>query len=83
MDKVIQKLKKYVGEKQLCVVCKKDKFTKYAEEDYFQALKCDKCGMISINPHYTEEGLDKFYSSYYKNRSVDNELSELRPAPLE
>ena len=78
MDKVIQKLKKYVGEKQLCVVCKKDKFTKYAEEDYFQALKCDKCGMISINPHYTEEGLDKFYSSYYKNRSVDNELSELR-----
>ena len=78
MDKVIQKLKKYVGQKQLCVVCKKDKFTKYAEEDYFQALKCDKCGMISINPHYTEEGLDKFYSSYYKNRSADNELSELR-----
>ncbi|MBT5400347.1 class I SAM-dependent methyltransferase [bacterium] len=78
MNKEIQELKKYIGEKQSCIVCQEDKFTKYAEEDYFQALKCDKCGMISVNPHYTEEGLDKFYSSYYKNRSIDNELSELR-----
>lgn len=78
MDEVIKELKKYIGEKQPCTVCKEDKFTKYAEEDYFQALKCNKCGMISVNPHYTEEGLDKFYSRYYKNRSIDNELSALR-----
>ena len=78
MNNVIKELQKHLGEKQPCVVCKEVKFTKYAEEDYFQALKCDKCGMISVNPHYTEEGLDKFYSSYYKNRSIDNELSDQR-----
>jgi len=78
MNKTIQELEQYIGEKQPCIVCKEAKFTQYAEEDYFQALKCDECGMISVNPHYTEEGLDKFYSSYYENRSVDNELSELR-----
>ena len=69
MDEIIKDLKKYLGERKPCIVCKEDKFSKYAEEGYFQALKCDKCEMISVNPHYTEEGLDKFYSRYYKNRS--------------
>jgi 2-polyprenyl-3-methyl-5-hydroxy-6-metoxy-1,4-benzoquinol methylase len=78
MNKAIQELEKYIGQRQPCIVCKEEKFTKFAEEGYFQALKCDECGMISVNPHYTEEGLDKFYSSYYENRSIDNELSELR-----
>ena len=34
--------------------------------------------MISVNPHYTEEGLDRFYSTYYKNRKSDPKLSSLR-----
>jgi 2-polyprenyl-3-methyl-5-hydroxy-6-metoxy-1,4-benzoquinol methylase len=75
MNQLIQELEKYVGERKPCIVCKKEDFTKYAEEGYFQALKCNECGMISVNPHYSEEGLDKFYSDFYKNRSTKSELS--------
>ena len=75
MDKLIKELEIYIDKRKPCVVCKNNKFSLYAEEGYFQALKCDKCGMISVNPHYTEEGLDKFYRGFYKKRSSKNELS--------
>jgi len=75
MEKEIHALEKYIGKKQPCIVCKEDNFIQYAKENYFQALKCSSCGMISVNPHFTEEGLDKFYSSYYKIRTTNNELS--------
>ena len=83
MNKLIQELEKYIGKRKPCIICKEDEFTKYAEEGYFQALKCGKCGMISVNPHYSEEGLDKFYSSFYQDRSTKNDLSILRKSMYE
>lgn len=78
MNQLIQELKKFLDKRQPCTVCNQNNFSKFAEEGYFQAMECNNCGMISVNPHYTEEGLDKFYSSYYQNRSIDNELKAQR-----
>ena len=36
--------------------------------------------MISVNPHFTEEGLDQFYNRYYENRVISSELGEQRKA---
>ena len=78
MEKLLKELEQYMDEQVPCVVCNNTEFTKWASQDYLHAMKCDECGMVSVNPHFTEEGLDKFYSGYYKNRAEDSELSNLR-----
>jgi len=78
MEKLLKELEQYMDNQVPCVVCQDTVFTEWASQDYFHAMKCDKCGMISVNPHYTEEGLDKFYSGYYQNRAEDNTLTVLR-----
>jgi len=50
-------LKPYLEEEiNPCIVCGDSKFSVWAQENYLKALKCKKCGMISVNPHFTEEG---------------------------
>jgi 2-polyprenyl-3-methyl-5-hydroxy-6-metoxy-1,4-benzoquinol methylase len=72
------KLKQYLEQKHPCIVCGSEDFSNWASEDYLNALRCNQCGMISINPHFTEEGLNEFYSNYYQNRAQDAELRILR-----
>jgi len=78
MKKILEELEKYLDSKSTCIVCNSKEFENYANQGYFNAMKCRSCGMISVNPHYTEEGLDRFYSTYYKNRKSDPKLSSLR-----
>jgi 2-polyprenyl-3-methyl-5-hydroxy-6-metoxy-1,4-benzoquinol methylase len=78
MDNIIEGLEQYLEKKHPCIVCGSDSFGEFAKQDYLNAMKCNDCGMISVNPHFTEEGLDKFYNEYYGNRAKDSNLSELR-----
>jgi len=34
--------------------------------------------MISVNPHFTEEGLDQFYNNYYQQRVTSKKLGQQR-----
>jgi len=67
-------LKPYLkSETSPCIVCGSSKFTDWARENYLTAKHCNTCGMISVNPHFSDEGLDFLYSNYFKYRQ-DNEL---------
>ena len=66
--KDLLKFKKYLGEKRSCIICKKKDFEIWATLDDFTAQKCKNCGMISMNPSLTQEGLLLYYSDYLTNR---------------
>ena len=73
-----KELYKYLDEKNDCYVCGGHNFSSWAKEEYLEALYCNDCEMISVNPHFTEEGLDQFYNRYYKNRVLSKDLGEQR-----
>ncbi len=61
-----------------CIVCNSTKFEIWAKQGYLKALKCKDCGMISVNPHFSEEGLNYFYSNYFSYRQDDELLNKQR-----
>lgn len=71
-------LKKYLGELRPCVVCSGKNLESWAKLDYLEARKCKDCGMISVNPHLNEKGLEKFYENYFSYRLDDRSLFEKR-----
>jgi hypothetical protein len=57
-------LKLYIEKKvNPCVVCGSTKFSDWAQEKYLRAMRCINCGMISVNPHFTNEGLKYLYNN--------------------
>ena len=69
---------KYLGPLKHCIICDGKKFEKWAKLDYLEAKKCKNCGMISVNPHLTKEGLESYYDGYYKERLNEGLLFEQR-----
>ena len=78
MEQIYRSLKKYLSIKKKCIICGGRKFSLWAKLYYLKALKCRKCGMVSVNPHINEEGLKVFYDSYLKNRLNDKKLFKAR-----
>ena len=66
-----EKLRVYLDKPHPCLVCDHDQFDLWAKEGYLEALKCRACGMISVNPHFTDAGLDLFYRDYFQYRQED------------
>jgi len=77
-DKLKKTLEQYLDDIHPCIVCGSNDFSHWASEDYLHALRCTQCGMISVNPHFSEEGLNVYYSNYYQDRVSNIELSVLR-----
>ena len=67
-----EKLKPYLEKEHSCIVCHEQKFEIFAAQNYLSAKKCLNCGMISVNPHFNDEGLHTFYSTYFVNRQEDH-----------
>lgn len=61
-----------------CIVCGGSSFESFASQDFLEALRCNDCDMVSINPHLSEDGLDLFYSNYYAVNRNDEQLREKR-----
>jgi 2-polyprenyl-3-methyl-5-hydroxy-6-metoxy-1,4-benzoquinol methylase len=75
----MKKLKKFIGKLKPCINCNEINFDVWAKIEYLEAKKCKNCGMISVNPHLTEEGLTKYYQGYLEERTTnENELFEQR-----
>ncbi len=71
-DKEIwEKLQPYLEEEHPCIICESNKFESWAKEVYLEAKRCLKCGMISVNPHLSIEGLNELYSEYFAYRQDD------------
>ena len=69
-------LKKFLGELRSCIICNGNNFEHFAKLDSFEAKKCKDCGMISTNPHLTEEGLLEYYGNYLTDRVSDTDPKE-------
>ncbi|MFH1506862.1 MAG: class I SAM-dependent methyltransferase [Candidatus Omnitrophota bacterium] len=74
MEQIYNDLKKYIGKKRKCIVCGSGNFSLWAGTYYLRALKCRNCGMVSVNPHINQAGLNLFYSTYLGNRFKDKRL---------
>jgi 2-polyprenyl-3-methyl-5-hydroxy-6-metoxy-1,4-benzoquinol methylase len=64
-------LEKFLGQPKSCIICQGKEFESWAKIEYLEARRCINCGMISVNPHLTEEGLIKFYDGYFKERTTN------------
>lgn len=62
----MQKKQESFGKINLCIICKKRRFVKWAKLENYQARKCRNCGMISVNPTPNQEFLSKYYAGYSK-----------------
>ena len=72
-------MKKYMDiEVKPCIICGEENFNIFAKKSYLTALECEKCGMISVNPYFTNIGLEVLYTKYLSGRLLDIELEDKR-----
>jgi 2-polyprenyl-3-methyl-5-hydroxy-6-metoxy-1,4-benzoquinol methylase len=77
-QKLWDKLESYLEPKHPCVICGGEDFELWAKQGYLEAQRCNACGMISVNPHFSEAGLNLLYSEYFAYRQEDLLLKEQR-----
>ena len=69
--------REYLGTARPCLICKNDpeatKWSLWAEDEYFKAVKCQTCGIVTIDPGLTEEGLSVYYENNIKRRFDDEQ----------
>jgi SAM-dependent methyltransferase len=77
-----EELKKFIGKVRPCILCgEKSKLidrTVWAQDDGFDGLLCNKCGLVQVEPCLTPEGLNFYYSTYLKHRLEDKEKFQQR-----
>ena len=71
-DKALwEDLQPYLEKEHNCIICDNNKFSSYAKKNYLEAKQCLNCGMISVNPHFSDKGLSKLYTKYFSYRQED------------
>jgi len=75
---VWEDLHKYLEKEHPCIVCGGSELEEFAREEYLIAKKCRKCGMVSNNPHFSDEGLTRFYQTYFSSRQENLDLKAQR-----
>tara|TARA_Y100000768_G_scaffold383505_1_gene365777 strand:- start:259 stop:1134 length:876 start_codon:yes stop_codon:yes gene_type:complete len=64
-----EEYKKYLDKKRKCIICQEYTTSKiWAKDSYFNAIECNSCGMVSIDPPLTEEGLSLYYQKNFSRR---------------
>lgn len=66
-----ENLRSFLEKEHSCIVCGSKTFVVWATLGYLEAKRCLNCGMISVNPHFSDEGLNIFYTSYFAGRQED------------
>jgi 2-polyprenyl-3-methyl-5-hydroxy-6-metoxy-1,4-benzoquinol methylase len=62
---------KYLTEHMDCIICGKANTEVWARYGSYTAVKCEKCGLVWMDPHLSEEGLNKYYDDYIGMRAKD------------
>ena len=79
---MFEKFKKFLGKPRPCLICNDDPQATerdiWATDEYFKAVKCQRCGLVTVEPGLSEEGLSEFYSKYMKMRTDNEEKMKLR-----
>ena len=71
-------MKEYLQKLHPCIVCGSVDLELFAKKYYLEAKFCYSCGMISTNPHFSQDGLDVFYGDYLSNRLEKQESMDKR-----
>jgi SAM-dependent methyltransferase len=77
-EELLVRLRPFLEKEHPCTICGGKKLSVWAAKGYLEAKRCVDCGMISVNPHLSEEGIKEFYSSYFKFRQDDITKKQLR-----
>ncbi len=80
--KVLPEYEKYLEKEQACIICSGNDFSIFARKDYLIAKKCMYCEMISVNPHFSEEGIKQISTNYFtfNNRGGDLKTTQREQA---
>lgn len=78
-----RRLRPHLCAERLCVVCGGTRLEDFASLEYLVAKRCRDCEMVSVNPHYDDDGLELFYAECFKHRQDDLELQRLRDRTYE
>ena len=77
-----EKFRRFLGPIRECAICGKASGATtrevWARDEYFVALKCQKCGLVQIDPGLTPEGLGVYYATYLKHRLEETQKFESR-----
>ena len=77
MEEMWLNLKFFLEKEHPCIVCNSTDLRPWAKLNYLIAKRCNNCGMISVNPHFSDEGLHLLYSNYFQKRE-DSELLKIQ-----
>ena len=73
---MFEEFKQYLGPARPCLICNDDpeatKRTLWARDEYFKAVKCKKCGLVTVDPSLTPEGLNTYYENNIQRRFDDD-----------
>jgi len=75
--------KYYVLERGNCLVCDNAKLSYWAKHEFFQAMECDSCGFVYMNPSLNAEGLNEYYTNYIGDRFKNQKKMEDRALQYE
>jgi len=76
-------MKKYLSKEKRfssCPVCDADfeNGEVWAKEEYFNAIECQSCGFVGIDPSISPEGLSIYYSNNIERRLNNDDLTKKR-----
>lgn len=61
-------------EKNHCIACGSRVFKPWASAGEYQAVKCESCGLIWMNPFLNDAGLFEYYRDYIGRRRLGDDL---------
>jgi len=62
----------------ICGVTLAENSELWAQDAYFEALKCNSCGGVQVEPCLNQQGLDLYYSTYLNHRLSEEKKFEQR-----
>jgi len=73
-----EELSEYLISENNCNNCNGMNIKEWGTRGVLNLVECNNCGLVYINPRLNEEGLNKFYSNYFKKRLDDVALTKNR-----
>jgi len=77
-----EEYRRYLGDARPCLICGDDPDastrTLWAAQEYFKSVKCEKCGLVTIDPGVSPEGLNVYYSNNIQRRFDDKKKMKNR-----
>ena len=68
----------YLASRRPCVICNSEQFSLWCQDEPFDFLKCQDCGLVLGNPCLNDKGLSMVYQGHHQSRIVDEDACKKR-----